>query len=386
MQRVAILLICALLGACASAPAPRPVSGLLHDTLVAPTTLAIDADQIFSMSPAMVKYADSELAHTTHLREPRRELIDALYNRGKLRLSYDAGATRSASEAFDDRAGNCLSLVIMTAAFARHLGLPVTFQSVLAEDAYSRIGDLYLISGHVNLVLTKSARPAAASLFGDNGPSSLTVDFLPAVDISRQHSRPIDQSTIVAMFMNNRAAEALSQGRSSDAYWWAREALLQDPGFLPGVNTLAVVYSRLGLLPQAESALRHVLAHEPLSTSALSNLVRVLERTGRLDESRVVADQLARVQPVPPFHYYDQARQALATGDATTARRLLMQELRLQPYQHEVHFLLGVTYAHLGHASLAARHLGLALENSTTRESQALYSAKLDRLRAVQLQ
>ena len=386
MQRTAVLLVCVLLGACASRPPPRAVSGLLHDALVSPTTLAIDANHVFAMSPAMVKYADSELRHTTHLREPRRELIDALYNRGKLRLSYDAGATRSASQAFDDRAGNCLSLVIMTAAFARHLGLPVTFQSVLTEDAYSRIGNLYLISGHVNLVLTKSARPAAASLFADGGPGSLTVDFFPAADISRQRSRPIDESTIVAMFMNNRAAEALSEGHNSDAYWWAREALLHDAGFLPGVNTLAVVYSRLGLLPQAETALRHVLVQEPLNTSALSNLARLLERTGRLDESRVVAAQLARVQPVPPFQYYDQARQALAAGNATAARQLLMKELRLQPYQHEVHFLLGVTYALMGDTSLATRHLGLALENSTTRESQALYSAKLDKLRAVRLQ
>ena len=386
MQRVATLLLCALLGACASAPAPRQVSGLFHDLLVAPASQVIDAGQIFAMSPAMINYADSELAYTTHLREPRRALIDALYSRGKLRLSYDAGATRSAAEAFDDRAGNCLSLVIMTAAFARHLDLPVTFQSVLSDDAYSRIGDLYLVSGHVNLVLNKSPRPAAASLFGDSGASALTVDFLPAADLSRQRTRPIDPSTIVAMFMNNRAAEALSEGRTSDGYWWARESLQQDPGFLPGVNTLAVVYSRLGLLPQAEAALRHVLEHEPLNTSALSNLVRLLDRGGRQAESRVAAELLARVQPVPPFHYYDQARQALAAGDAAAARRLLLQELRLQPYQHEVHFLLGVLYARLGEMSQASRHLGLALDNSTTRESQALYSAKLDKLRTLRLQ
>lgn len=387
MQRVAVLLICALLGACASTPAPRQVSGLLHDTLVAPTAQVIEAGQVFAMSPAMVAYANSELAQTTRAREPRRELIEALYSRGKLRLTYDAGATRSAAEAFDDRAGNCLSLVIMTAAFARHMGLPVTFQSVLSEDAYSRIGDLYLVSGHVNLVLTQATRPAAAaSYFGDHGAGALTVDFLPAVDLRGQRARRIEESTIVAMFMNNRAAEALSEGRASDAYWWAREALRQDPGFLPGVNTLAVVYSRLGLLLQAETALRHVLVQEPLNTSALSNLVRLLDKSGRLDESRVVAERLARVQPVPPFHYYDRARLALAAGDAVGARRLLSQELRLQPHQHEVHFLLAVTYARMGDIALASRHLGLALDNSTTRESQALYGAKLDKIRALRLQ
>lgn len=386
MQRVAILLICALLGACATRPAPRQVSALLHDALVDPTRQTIDAEQVFAMSPAMTRYAEAELAHTAHQREPRRELVDALYNRGKLRLSYDAGATRSAAEAFDERAGNCLSLVIMTAAFARHLGLPVTFQSVLSDDTHSRIGDLHLVSGHVNLVLTRAARPTSASLFGDNGDSALTVDFLPAVDLARQRTRPIDESTIVAMFMNNRAAETLSDGHPSDAYWWAREALLQDPGFLPGVNTLSVVYSRLGLLPQAEAALRHVLVQEPLNTSALANLVRLLERTGRPEESRVVAARLASVQPVPPFHHYDLARQALSAGDVEAARRLLSQELRLQPHQPEVHFLLGVVYARMGEATKASRHLTLALDNSTTRESQALYSAKLGKLRALRLQ
>lgn len=386
MQRVAILLLCTLLGACASAPAPKQVMHLLNDALVAPASHSIDAKLIFAMSPAMLHYAESELAQTTRLREPRRELIDALYNRGKLRLRYDAGATRSAAEAFDDRAGNCLSLVIMTAAFARHLGLPVTFQSVLSDDAHSRVGDLYLVSGHVNLVLHRSARSTSGSLFADNGPNALTVDFLPAADLNGQRTRPIDERTIAAMFMNNRAAEALAQGRPSDGYWWAREALLHDPGFLPGVNTLAVVYSRLGLLAQAEVALRHVLAQEPWSISAMSNLVRLLERTGRPDESREVAERLARVQPVPPFHYYDQARQALATDDAAAARRLLMQELRLQPHQHEVHFLLAVAYARLGKISLASRHLGQALDNSTTPESQALYSTKLDKLRSLKLQ
>ena len=385
MQRVAVLLISAMLSACASTPPIQPVAGLLNDHLVAPPTQPVDARQIFAMSPAMLQYAERELAQSSHAREPRRELIDALYNRGKLRLRYDAGATRSAAEAFDDRAGNCLSLVIMTAAFARHIGLQVTFQSVLSDDAYSRVGDLYLVSGHVNLVLNRASRPAVASLFANQEPGALTVDFLPAADLVGQRTRASEETTIVAMFMNNRAAEALAEGRPSQAYWWAREALQQDRGFLAAVNTLAVVYSRLGLMAQAEGALRHVLVQDPLNTSALSNLVRLLDRTARFAESREVAERLTRVQPVPPFHYFDQARQALAVGDAALARRLLAQELRLQPHQHEVHFLLGVTYARLGNNALASRHLGQALENSTTRESQALYGAKLDKLRALRL-
>ena len=58
-------------------------------------------------------------------------LLEALYTQGELRLEYDARRTRTAAEAFDARMGNCLSLVIMTAAFATEMQLQVRFQDVL---------------------------------------------------------------------------------------------------------------------------------------------------------------------------------------------------------------------------------------------------------------
>jgi hypothetical protein len=49
------------------------------------------------------------------------------------------------------------------------------------------------------------------------------VDFLP--DASRQALHAAAQEDeIVMMYQNNRAAEALVQGKLDDAYWWARAA------------------------------------------------------------------------------------------------------------------------------------------------------------------
>ena len=372
----------ALLTGCASVPPVPPPETIFRDALFAPGSQSIDARDLFALTPAMQDYLDRQVRPQLRSRGQRQGLIDALYSRDHLKLEYDASMTRNAAEAFEARSGNCLSLMIMTAAFAKQLDMPVRFQSVFIDEAWSRSGDLVFLSGHVNLSLETSLRDSHGGLSNND---SLMVDFIPAEMLRGVRTRVIDEATVVAMFMNNRAAEALAEGRPSQAYWWAREALQQDRGFLAAVNTLAVVYSRLGLMAQAEGALRHVLVQDPLNTSALSNLVRLLDRTARFAESREVAERLTRVQPVPPFHYFDQARQALAVGDAALARRLLAQELRLQPHQHEVHFLLGVTYARLGNNALASRHLGQALENSTTRESQALYGAKLDKLRALRL-
>jgi transglutaminase-like putative cysteine protease len=52
-------------------------------------------------------------------------------------LEYDAEETLNASEAFDRKSGNCLSLVLMTAAMARELGLDVRFQNVRMDDSWT---------------------------------------------------------------------------------------------------------------------------------------------------------------------------------------------------------------------------------------------------------
>ena len=85
----------------------------------------------------------------------RAALVDALYSpRAGCVSSTTRSTTRTAAQAFDARAGNCLSLVIMTSALARHLGMPVQYHSVFVEETWSRSGDLLVSSGHVNLTLS----------------------------------------------------------------------------------------------------------------------------------------------------------------------------------------------------------------------------------------
>ncbi|MDP1900518.1 MAG: tetratricopeptide repeat protein [Rubrivivax sp.] len=377
------LLLCALLAGCAHRPPREAAEQLLRDGRFAAASEPIDKASVFALSDAMQRFLASEFSTPAALRDPRRALVEALNDPRRLALSYDAGRTRTAAQAFDARAGNCLSLVVMTAALARQLGLPVSFRSVRVEELYTRSGDLTVASGHINLVL---GQPSARKWHGANEATDLTIDFLPPEEVRGQSSDPLREETIVAMYLNNRAAEALADGRLSDAYWWAREALLQDAAFDAAANTLAVVYLRSGLLPEAETALRRVLAQDPDHTSALSNLVVSLQRAGRATEAAATAERLARIQPYPPFHFFELGRQAMAAGDYGRARDLFARELRRQPFQHEVHFWAALAHWRLGHNERAAEHLRLAMENSLTRGAHDLYAAKLDRLRALRLQ
>ncbi len=380
-RRVAALLVVVSLCGCA-AQSPRPAMASappLHDDAFRPPARPLDPARVFDLSPEMRQYAQQRLAPLMRSADPRRALIEQLYRlpeHGGLQLRYDAGATRNAAEAFADRAGNCLSLVIMTAVFARHFDLPVRFQSVRVPEVVSRSGDLTFVSGHANLMLGGLRRET----FGADG-GWLVVDFLPGADIRRQQADEIPESTLLAMYMNNRAAEWLADGQADEAYWAARGAIDSDPGFLPAANTLAVVYLRHGLLGSAEATLRQLLAADADNTTALSNLVSTLGRQGRAAEADVVLRRLQALQPYPPFHFHDLGVAALARGEPEAALAHFTSELRRHPDQAESHHGLAQAHALLGDPARAARHLALAVEHSTTLASRSLYAGKLARLR-----
>jgi len=380
----AALLCCALLAGCASPPpAPPAAPALFNDQAFAPPTQRVSAADVFALSDAMQSFLSSDPASALSQPDPRRHLIDRLFGKRRLSLEYDSTSTRNAAEAFEQRAGNCLSLVIMTAAFAKHIGVPVQYQSVIVDEAWSRSGNLYFASGHVNLALGWSM---TNSRFVRNFEPPLIVDFLPPEDLRGQRSRTISEKTVVAMFMNNRAAEAMVRAQLDDAYWWAREAIVQDPTFMAAYNTLGVVYLRHGELTQAQMLFEEVLRREPENTKVMGNLVHALKTQGRDAEADRLAERLARIEPFPPFHFFNAGLAAMREHDYRSARDLFTKELNREAYYHEFHFWLAQAQFALGNVKEARKHLELAKQSSTTVQDHDIYSAKLDRLRAYQAQ
>jgi Tfp pilus assembly protein PilF len=214
----------------------------------------------------------------------------------------------------------------------------------------------------------------------DDG-NMLTVDFVRHPPGSRQRNQVIEEHTVVAMFMNNRAAANLQAGQLDSAYWWARAALNADPKFLAAYNTLGVVYRRHGDLTLAEAPLRHVLAQEPANTQAMSNLALLLNDLGRLDEAAQVAQTLAQLQPYPPYKYFDLGMEAMRAGDFKKAKDLFGKEIERSAYFHEFHFWMALANYGLGDLTAARQELGLAVENSTTPHDRQLYTSKLDLLK-----
>jgi Flp pilus assembly protein TadD len=383
MKAIAGLAFTVLLAACATAPVTGPPKELFNDHLFLAPSEHINVGDVFAMSDEMKRYLATEIAAQIRVKGRQQGLFDALYAKGELRLDYDSAMTRNPAQAFAARSGNCLSLVIMTAAFAKALDLPIRYKSAYLEEAWSRSNDAYFFIGHLNLSLGK--RPQDTG-FIRREPDLLTIDFLPPLEIRALRTREITESTVVAMYMNNRAAEALTGGQLDDAYGWAHMAILQDPGFLSSYNTLGAIYLRHGNWAEAEKVLAFALDREPANTHVMSNLAMVLNALGRVAESQALTRKLEQIEPDPPFAFFNRGVKAMRDRDFKAARDLFAKEVDRAPYYHEFHFWLGAAYLGLGQTEQARKELNLAIEYSTTRSDRDLYATKLDRINSHRLQ
>jgi len=372
------------LAGCASPPPPVPVAPLLDDALFKHPPRPADADAAMALDGPMRAYLADQLQQGVLRKGKARALSDALYQGpGGLKLDYDSATTRTAAQAFAARSGNCLSLVLMTAAFARELGLEVTFQRARLDEGYSRLGDLTLRSDHVNLVLAPRAPTQAWQVMSVGpDPNRLQIDFLPAAELQGLRSVPIDERTVLAMFMNNRAAEALARGDNAEAYAWAREALRHDSRFHPAFNTLGVAYQRAGHLAAAGQAFEALLAADPQQVAAMWNLAQVRQAQGRPDEARLWTERRLAIEPAAPFQSLQQAEAAMVRGDWALVQALLQRERRVTGDTPELHFALALLSYRLGQTGLALRELQRALDASPSASQQARYAGKLAWLKA----
>ena len=369
-----------MLAGCAAVPQASSLPGdLWMDAAFDPPAERLDLNAVLKPSGAMRDWlaAQPQLKPKASARDAA--LLRLLQRDGALRLAYDDQRTRTASEAFEARAGNCLSLLLMTAALAQEMGLDVRFQQVNVGANWRRLGGLYVSTLHVNMVLSPGFvgnagwRPLA-------GERQLVVDFLPPADLPPEATRPIALNTVLAMFLNNRAAEFMVDGRDDDAYAAVRQALALDAALVPGYNTLGILYSRRHLDQAAARAFERAWALAPDNLSVMANLAAAWRRTGELTRADALARQLERFEPEPPYAYFDRAMLAWRAGRWAEAREHLAREVNRAPDVAEFRYWLAVVMRRQGEDEAWGPPPVLAPGDSMRPHARGLYTAKLERL------
>lgn len=379
-----LILYMLLVSGCATqrSQAPDNLAVYFHDEYFSPAQELPDADTLFELPEDALNSLRRELTRSKGYQHQSKvmlhEWLANYINAADGGFRYADNVTRSARDTFDDREGNCLSLVVLTAALAKELAVKVEFQEIDIPPVWDRQGGFYLVNGHINLKLLPQDKGNVFNI----STQSIQIDFLPERAMQGYQKRRVSRAIVVSMFYNNIAAEALVEGNYDRAYGLLKLALKQEELFLPALNTLAVLYRYKGLDQQAEVLYKYVLSVQPEDMNALNNYAIMLSAQDRLDEWSDVHKvmELARIRN--PYYYYGIAQQAYFDKEYQDALIWYKRAIAKADYRHEFYFGLSRTYWVTGDLSRAEQSLKKALKLTTDEHNKRRYQAKLHAMRS----
>lgn len=348
-----------------TAPAPAPALAALQTTPAPVPT----PEQVLAIPAPMRQMLQQQVINRSRSRDQRAQaLVDMIFSQRGLDLQYDANATYTLAEIWQQRRANCLAFTLLFVTLAREAGIQARVQQVDRVVSWYQDQDQGVVYsvGHVNASIVVDGR-------------SGTVDLDRNVLYDRRGPQPISTARALAHFYNNRGAERMASNDGAGAQAFFAAALQQDPSFASTWNNVGVLASRRGDLVAARMALETALRLKPRHDAALANASALYERMGMTAQAHALQQVLHEVQREDPFVQYMLGAQAERSGNLADAIRYYRRAVRLYDSAHQFHFGLARAYFRSGQVQRADRELLRAQQLGGAPE-QARYQAKLDSL------
>ena len=345
---LAVLAWSAALGATGEAPEPVDVLGL---------------------SPEIESYLDSRMRTSLPRSARVQRLLDILFGRDGLDIVYGNSETKTATQTFEARSGNCLSFTLLFVAMARHVGLEAHFQEVGEILSWDRRGDVAVSNRHMFAEV-------------ETGEGTLQVDFLPGAEKRYRLVQRVGEDRVLAHFYSNLGAEALTADDTDRATMLLSRALEADDTLASAWVNMGVANRRAGRLAEAERCYLRALELDRNEISAASNLAGLYKSSGR---DRLAAPYLKKIRKhrqKNPFYHFRRGLDLAAEGDLKAAGRRLRRAVQLLPDDAMFRIELGRVQARAGRLRRAERSFRKALELSDGEAQRDRVRALLDRVRA----
>jgi tetratricopeptide (TPR) repeat protein len=246
-----------------------------------------------------------------------RSLQSALFDPSRFTFDYDAHLTETASQALRSGRGNCVAFTNLFIAMGRARGIPVKAGVVAPRVNGVKRGDLVYVTTHVVAVYAHAGR-------------LVTFDFNRSRDDSDVHVRLVDDLELAALYVNNRAVDALGEGEFALAESRLDQVLKLAPGFAAAHGNLGVLRRRRGDTSGALDAYRRALAIDPKDPAILGNLAALYSGLGREREARA-ALSLADLSRASPYTMLARGDLEAADGRVDEALRFYRRAARLDP-------------------------------------------------------
>ncbi|WP_218354728.1 tetratricopeptide repeat protein [Alteromonas lipotrueiana] len=308
-----------------------------------------------------------------------RELLNRIFDYSELGLLYQSSANSVASETFANRAANCLSLSVMTYSMARAAGFTAQFYQVDIPEYWTRRDGYNLLNGHINLRVQVAQNSHQLNLM----TPYMDVDFDPQTVRSRFKRVPISKSRVVAMFYNNKGADALMANSYSRAYAYFKAAANADSQLGQVWVNLGVLYRKHQAYPAAEKSYQQAIALDYNNLTAWENLAILYRLTQRNEEADLIHARISAQRDSNPFYHFILGEEALEQGQPKVALVHYRTALRLDRSQHEVMAGMGRAFYELGDITQAERFLTRAANLASSEQDKARYQSKLSALQAL---
>ncbi len=296
-------------------------------------------------------------------------LQELLYGESHLNIQYSDRKTHTATEVFHARQGNCLSVMNLYVAMARHLGVDARFQTVKVQPSWDRRGGLLVLSQHINATGRLAAR------------RHYVVDFTPEIALQQLTERTISDSAARALHFNNLAVEALVAGETGQALAYVKNALFIDPANSDAWNNLGTAYKLLGNLPMAEFSYHYALRVDEGNATAVSNLVKLYRKRGDEALARRYERIIDGFNRRNPYFQYAQGQRAYRSGDFAGARDHFQRAIRLKEHEPDFHLGLASAHAQLGDFERAQQARDAAAR--VLKSNEAIYRPSERKLRII---
>ncbi|AIY63732.1 tetratricopeptide repeat protein [Pseudoalteromonas piratica] len=379
-MKVLIILLALATSGCAYKTAPKQISEpkhtLEHSVQAIKTNklLEISHQHIFDL-PQAERF--KVLEHMQRKPE-NKTAYDHLYKylESKLANFNYYGNTLTAAESIYKKGGNCLSLAILTSAYAQLVDIEYGFDLISSSPLYLRQDGLDLISNHVRTKLFASQAETEQQLLSLRG--GIIVDYFPA---RRTHiKKNIDHDYFISLYYQNLASEAIANNHYEAALAIAKQGVLISPQNLNLLNTLAVSLSRLKRYDEAESIYQQGLNVAPDNLDILINY-RILAKNIKDNETvNRITTRINNSNDPTPFAWLNLADEAFHNKDYQLAIKYYKQAAKFAPYLRNAYQGLGRSYLKLNNAGKAKNAFETALKLTHDDNLEEMYQTKITKL------
>jgi tetratricopeptide (TPR) repeat protein len=331
-----------------------------------PTDTSRNANPM-EMSHAMKQFVSAKIDSGLAPMQRLQSLVTAIFQNKELNFTYST-ISRSATETFEKRNGNCLSFTLLFISMARYLNLDARFCEVKVAPAFSKSGEFVILNQHLRPVVLISGEIYALDIFPQIVPLGLDGQI-------------VSDERGLAHYYSNKGVDELSNGNNEPAEDYFNRAIATDPTMAGALINLGTARSRQGKLDDAEHYYRKALDLNPNSQAAMSNLASICAVSGRTQEAIRLKTKIQRFLERNPYYHFNLGLQADQQGNYAEALIKYKRAIKLNSTDHTFYFAIARLYAQIGKTKQVVSNLHLAQKYAYDPDNKLKYAQKLELIR-----